>query len=87
MQKAYQIVSDQLKSRSTAPNGNMIKEFELFTFCSTPMFGFIVHVSLLAEDEFKKLTDGPYRIVRVLNDVNYVIQKVPGGRRGPATSV
>jgi hypothetical protein len=30
--------------------------------------------------KFRKLTDGPFRVVRVLNDVNYVIQKVPGGR-------
>ena len=30
--------------------------------------------------KFRKLTDGPYRIIRILNDVNYVIQKHPGSR-------
>ena len=28
--------------------------------------------------KFRKLTDGPYRIIRILNDVNYVIQNHPG---------
>ena len=30
--------------------------------------------------KFRKLTNGPYRIIRILNDVNYVIQKHPGSR-------
>ena len=30
--------------------------------------------------KFRKLTDGPFRVVRILNDVNYVIQKVAGSR-------
>ena len=30
--------------------------------------------------KFKKLTDGPFRVVRILNDVNYVIQKTPSSR-------
>ena len=34
---------------STAPNGDMIKGFEPPTFRSTPMFGFIVHVSRRVE--------------------------------------
>ena len=45
------------------------------------MFGSIVEKLHAGRGrKFQKLTDGPYRIIRILNDVNFVIQKHPGSR-------
>ena len=81
MQKAYQIVSNQLKvtfDRAKRRYDQRVRavhfplHFYVWFFCPRLTAG--------RGRKFKKLTDGPYQIVRILNDVNYVIQKVPGAR-------
>ena len=81
MQKAYQIVSDQLKvtfDRSKRRYDQRVRavHFPLHSY----VWFYCPRLAAGQGRKFKKLTDGPYRIVRILNDVNYVIQKIPGGR-------
>ena len=81
MQKAYQIVSDQLKvtfDRAKRRYDQRVRavHFPLHSY----VWFYCPRLTAGRGRKFRKLTDGPYRIVRVLNDVNYVIQKVPGGR-------
>ena len=81
MQKAYQIVSNQLKvtfDRAKRRYDQRVRavHFPLHSY----VWFFCPRLTAGRGRKFKKLTDGPYRIVRILNDVNYVIQKVPGAR-------
>ena len=81
MQKAYQIVSDQLKVTFDRAKRRYDRRVRAVHF---PLHSYVwfycPRLTAGRGRKFKKLTDGPYRIVRILNDVNYVIQKVPGGR-------
>ena len=81
MQKAYQIVSDQLKvtfDRAKRRYDQRVRavHFPLHSY----VWFYCPRLTAGRGRKFKKLTDGPFRIVRILNDVNYVIQKIPGGR-------
>ena len=81
MQKAYQIVSHQLKvtfDRAKRRYDQRVRavHFPLHSY----VWFYCPRLTAGRGRKFKKLTDGPYRIVRIINDVNYVIQKVPGGR-------
>ena len=78
---AYQIVSDQLKvtfDRAKRRYDQRVRavHFPLHSY----VWFYCPRLTAGRGRKFKKLTDGPYRIVRILNDVNYVIQKVPGSR-------
>ena len=81
MQKAYQIVSHQLKvtfDRAKRRYDQRVRavHFPLHSY----VWFYCPRLTAGRGRKFKKLNDGPYRIVRIVNDVNYVIQKVPGGR-------
>ena len=81
MQKAYSIVGDQLKAtfdRAKRRYDQRIREvrFKLNSY----VWFYCPKLHAGRGRKFRKLTDGPYRIIRVLNDVNYVIQKNPGSR-------
>ena len=81
MQKAYRIVSDQLKAtfdRAKRRYDQRIREvrFKLNSY----VWFYCPKLHAGRGRKFRKLTDGPYRIIRILNDVNYVIQKNPGSR-------
>ena len=82
MQKAYSIVQEQLKAtfdRAKRRYDQRVKAVH-FTLNSYVWF-FCPRLKAGRGRKFRKLTDGPFRIVRILNEVNYVIQKVPGGRQ------
>ena len=81
MQKAYRIVDDQLKAtfdRVRRRYDQRIREFR-FKLNSYVWF-YCPKLHAGRGRKFRKLTDGPYRIIRILNDVNYLIQKHPGSR-------
>ena len=81
MQKAYQVVGEHLKAtfdRAKRRYDQRVREvrFKLHEY----VWFYCPRLKAGRGRKFRKLTDGPYRIVRVLNDVNYVIQKTPGAR-------
>ena len=81
MQKAYQLVSNQLEvtfDRAKRRYDQRVRavHFPLHSY----VWFYCPRLTAGRGRKFKKLTDGPYRIVRILNDVNYVILKVPGAR-------
>ena len=81
MQKAYRIVSDHLKTtfdRAKRRYDQRVREvrFKLNSY----VWFYCPKLHAGRGRKFRKLTDGPYRIIRILNDVNYVIQKHPGSR-------
>ena len=81
MQKAYRIVGDQLKAtfdRAKRSYDQRIREvrFKLNSY----VWFYCPKLHAGRGRKFRKLTDGPYRIIRILNDVNYVIRKNPGSR-------
>ena len=81
MQKAYRMVSEQLKAtfdRAKRRYDQRIREvrFKLNSY----VWFYCPKLHAGRGRKFRKLTDGPYRIIRILNDVNYVIQKNPGSR-------
>ena len=81
MQKAYRIVGDQLKGtfdRAKRRYNQRMREVRLKLNSYVWFYCPKLHAG--RGRKFRKLTDGPYRIIRVLNDVNYVIQKHPGSR-------
>ena len=81
MQKAYKIVSEQLKVTFDRAKQRYDQRVHAVHFpLNSYVWFFCPRLTAGRGRKFRKLTDGPYRIVRVLNDVNYVIQKVPGGR-------
>ena len=81
MQKAYQLVSDQLKVTFDCAKRRYDQRVHAVHFpLNSYVWYFCPRLTAGRGRKFKKLTDGPFRVVRVLNDVNYVIQKVPGGR-------
>ena len=81
MQKAYQIVSDQLKVTFDRAKRRYDQRVHAVHFpLNSYVWFFCPRLTAGRGRKFRKLTDGPFRIVRILNDVNYVIQKVPGGR-------
>ena len=81
MQKAYQIVSEQLKVTFDRAKRRYDQRVHAVHFpLNSYVWLFCPRLSAGRRRKFRKLTDGPYRVVRILNDVNYVIQKVPGGR-------
>ena len=76
MQKAYQIVIDQLKvtfDRAKRRYDQRVRavHFPLHSY----VWFYCPRLTAGRGRKFKKLTDGPFRIVRILNDVNYVIQR------------
>ena len=81
MQKAYRIVGDHLKAtfdRVKRRYDQRVREvrFKLNSY----VWFYCPKLHAGRDRKFRKLTDGPYRIIRILNDVNYVIQKHPGSR-------
>ena len=81
MQKAYQIVSDQLKvTFDRAKRRYDQRVCAVYFPLHSYVWFYCPRLTAGRGRKFKKLTDGPYRIVRILNEVDYVIQKVPGGR-------
>ena len=81
MQKAYQIVSDQLKVTFDRAKRRYDQRVHAVHFpLNSYVWFFCPRLTAGRGRKFRKLTDGPFRVVRVLNDVNYVIQKIPGGR-------
>jgi hypothetical protein len=81
MQKAYRIVGDHLKTtfdRAKRRYDQRVREvrFKLNSY----VWFYCPKLHAGRGRKFRKLTDGPYRIIRILNDVNYVIQKHPGSR-------
>ena len=81
MQKAYKIVSDQLKVTFDRAKRRYDQRVHAVHFLlNSYVWFFCPRLTAGRGRKFKKLTDGPFRIVRILNDVNYFIQKVPGGR-------
>ena len=81
MQKAYQVVSDQLKVTFDRAKRRYDQRVHAVHFpLNSYVWFFCPRLTAGRGRKFKKLTDGPFRVVRILNDVNYVIQKVPGGR-------
>ena len=81
MQKAYQLVSNQLKETFDRAKRRYDQRVRAVHF---PLHSYVwfycARLTACRGRKFRKLTDGPYRIVRILNDVNYVIRKIPGGR-------
>ena len=81
MQRAYQIVSDQLKVTFDRAKRRYDQRVHAVHFpLNSYVWFFCPRLTAGRGRKFKRLTDGPFRIVRILNEVNYVIQKVPGGR-------
>ena len=81
MRKAYQIVSDQLRVTFDRAKRRYDQRVRAVHFpLNSYVWFFCPRLTAGRGRKFRKLTDGPYRIVRILNDVNYVIQKVPGAR-------
>ena len=81
MQKAYQIVSDQLKVTFDRAKRRYDQRVHAVHFpLNSYVWYFCPRLTAGRGRKFRKLTDGPFRVVRILNDVNYVIQKVPGSR-------
>ena len=81
MQKAYQIVSDQLRVTFDRAKRRYDQRVHAVHFpLNSYVWFFCPRLTAGRGRKFRKLTDGPFRIVRILNDVNYVIQKVPGSR-------
>ena len=81
MQKAYRIVNEQLKAtfdRAKRRYDQRIREVRLKL--NSYVWFYCPKLHARRGRKFRKLTDGPYRIIRILNDVNYVIQKNPGCR-------
>ena len=81
MQKAYRIVGDHLKTtfdRSKRRYDQRVREVRLKLNSYVWFYSPKLHAG--RGRKFRKLTDGPYQIIRILNDVNYVIQKHPGCR-------
>ena len=81
MPKAYQVVGEHLKAtfdRAKRRYDQRVHEvrFKLHSY----VWFYCLRLKAGRGRKFRKLTDGPYRIVRVLNDVNYVIQKTLGGQ-------
>ena len=81
MQKAYRIVGDHLRAtfdRAKRRYDQRVREvrFKLDSY----VWFYCPKLHAGRGRKFRKLTDGPYRIIRILNDVNYVIQKHPGSR-------
>ena len=81
MQTAYRTVSEQLKvtfDRAKRRYDQRVHAVHfplnsyVWYFCPRPTAG--------QGRKFRRLTDGPFRVVRIQNDVNYVILKVPGSR-------
>ena len=81
MRKAYQIVSDQLKVTFDRAKRRYDQRVHAVHFpLNSYVWYFCPRLTAGRGRKFGKLTDGPFRVVRILNDVNYVIQKVPGSR-------
>ena len=81
MQKAYQIVSNQLKVTFDRAKRRYDQRVHAVHFpLNSYVWYFCPRLTAGRGRKFRKLTDGPFRVVRILNDVNYVIQKVPGSR-------
>ena len=81
MQKAYQIVSDQLKVTFDRAKRRYDQRVHAVHFpLNSYVWYFCPRLTAGRGRKFRKLTDGPFRVLRILNDVNYVIQKVPGSR-------
>ena len=81
MRKACQIVSDQPKVTFDRAKRRYDQRVHAVHFpLNSCVWFFCPRLTAGRSRKFKKLTDGPFRVVRVLNDVNYVIQEVPGGR-------
>ena len=81
MQKAYQIVSDQLRVTFDRAKRRYDQRVRAVHFpLNSYVWFFCPRLTAGRGRKFRKLTDGPFRIVRILNDVNYVIQKTPGAR-------
>ena len=81
MQKAYQLVSDQLKVTFDRAIQRYDQRVRAVHFpLNSHVWFYCPRLTACRGQKFKKMTNGPYRIVRILNDVNYVIQKVPGAR-------
>ena len=81
MQRAHRIVGEHLKAtfeRAKRRYDQRVREvrFKLNSY----VWYYCPRLHAGRGRKFRKLTDGPYRIIRVLNDVNYVIQKNPGSR-------
>ena len=81
MQQAYKIVSDQLQvtfERAKRRYDQRVKavRFKLHEF----VWFFCPRLRPGRGRKFRRLTSGPFRIGRILNDVNYAIQKFPNGR-------
>ena len=81
MQKAYQTVSDQLKVTFDRAKRRYDQRVHAVHFpLNSYVWYYCPRLTAGRGRKFRKLTDGPFRVVRILNDVNYVIQKVPGSR-------
>ena len=81
MQKAYQLVRVQLKATFDRAKQRYDQRVRSVHFpLNSYVWLFCPRLTVGQGMKFKKLTNGPFRIVRILNDVNFVIQKVPGGR-------
>ena len=79
MLEAYQTVGEHLQAKFNWAKHGYDKKVQEVRFGLYSDVWFFCPVWKPDEfGKFRKLTDGPYRIARVLNDVNYVIQKVPG---------
>ena len=81
MQQAYRIVSEQLRvtfEQAKRRYDQRVKSvrFKLHEF----VWFYCPRIRPGRGRKFRQLTSGPFRIVRILNDVNYAIQKIPNGR-------
>ena len=73
MQKAYQIVSDQLKVTFDRAKRRYDQRVHAVHFpLNSYVWYFCPRLTAGRGRKFRKLTDGPFRVVRILNDVNYV---------------
>ena len=81
MQQAYRIVSEQLKVTFNRAKRRYDQRVHAVHFpLKSYVWYFCPRLTAGRGRKFRRLTDGPFRIVRILKDVNYVIQIVPGNR-------
>ena len=81
MQTAYRTVSEQLKVTFDRAKHRYDQRVHAVHFpLNSYVWYFFPRLTAGRGRKFRRLTGGPFRVVRILNDVNYVIQKVPGSR-------
>ena len=78
MQQAYNIVADNLKAKFEKSKKRYDRRVKSVQFkLHSLVWYFLPRLYPGRGRKFRRYTSGPYRIERVLNDVNYVIRKTP----------